>query len=423
MIRSVAFLTLSVLCAGCSGQEESLDASPRPASLDELTVELQRRLDDLHDREAVDDDGTLRFPGVSLAVRLPDGETVSIVTGHADREAMTPLSAGHRFASGSTGKVAAGALATRLIVEGKLDPDEKIERWFADEPWFADLPNHDMITVRHLLQHSSGLRSYYDNPEWSSVMRELSDPDRPGHDPDATLDFASLMSFVANQPALFPAGTESSYSENGYLLLGAALGKVLAEDDRAGEDAFREAYYAGLEELVLEPLGMEHTTRFVGREHPDLSQAYVADHFAMADGVDKVLDEDGIMVFSPTAEFSGGGLVTTPADLTRLVEGAVHGRVFEDPAAQEAFAELIRTPGPGEYGFGPAFGDSPLGPTVGHGGEFPGYRSIVFWVQDHEFTIAMQVNSWRPEEDDLLRWLAELAPVVVDYLEMTSATD
>ena len=61
----------------------------------------------------------------------------------------------------SIGKRFAAATVLALAREGKLRLDDPVSTWLGDRPWFSRLPNHDPITLRHLLQHSAGLPDGY----------------------------------------------------------------------------------------------------------------------------------------------------------------------------------------------------------------------------------------------------------------------
>ncbi len=97
------------------------------------------------------------FPGATAAYVLRDGTVGSVATGLADIEHSKPMKAESRMLSASIGKTFVGATAIALSKEGVLDLDVPISRWLGYRRWFPRLPNHNKITLRHLLTHSSGL--------------------------------------------------------------------------------------------------------------------------------------------------------------------------------------------------------------------------------------------------------------------------
>jgi D-alanyl-D-alanine carboxypeptidase len=100
------------------------------------------------------------LPGISIAMRLPDGRVLTGTAGFADVERAIPMKAATRLPGGSTGKTFAATVAMQLIEEGVLDPEALISSWFGNEPWFDRLPNGPEIRLHHLLTHTSGLKDH-----------------------------------------------------------------------------------------------------------------------------------------------------------------------------------------------------------------------------------------------------------------------
>ncbi len=97
------------------------------------------------------------FPGATAAYVLRDGTTGVVATGLADVEDGTLMTVRSRMLAASIGKTFVGATALALAREGVLELDAPVSRWLGDRHWFTRLPNHAAMTVRHLLNHSSGL--------------------------------------------------------------------------------------------------------------------------------------------------------------------------------------------------------------------------------------------------------------------------
>ncbi len=114
-----------------------------------LKQQLQLKLDEWHKAG--------KFPGATLGVVLANGESISLAVGYSDRNAKTPIKPTDRMLAGSVGKTFAAATALQLVKEGRISLDERIEKYLGREPWFARLPNARTITVRQLMNHTSGL--------------------------------------------------------------------------------------------------------------------------------------------------------------------------------------------------------------------------------------------------------------------------
>ncbi|MCB0548126.1 MAG: beta-lactamase family protein, partial [Phaeodactylibacter sp.] len=134
----------------------------------ELKNALQEKL------ETIVKDNSL--PGATAAVVLPDGQMISLAAGYADREADIKMKPGAQLFSGSVGKTFVAALVLKQVETGQLRLDEKLEDYFGAEDWYRQLPNASEITVRMLLQHTSGLPRYVFQPAFIQALKEQ--PDR-----------------------------------------------------------------------------------------------------------------------------------------------------------------------------------------------------------------------------------------------------
>ena len=117
-----------------------------------LKPALQLKLDEWHKAGS--------FPGATLGVVLANGESFSLAVGFSDRETKAVMRPTDRMPAGSVGKTFVAATALQLIKAGKIGLDDKIEKYLGREQWFARLPNAKDITVRQLMNHTSGLVRY-----------------------------------------------------------------------------------------------------------------------------------------------------------------------------------------------------------------------------------------------------------------------
>src|SRR5438093_3408824 len=165
-----------------------------------------------------------RIPGVSLAVLTGDRVLVSRGYGLANVELQVPASDSTIYQSGSMGKQFTAALVEMLVAQQRLRLDDSIVRWFPEGAavWQG-------ITVRHLLTHTSGIAEYTDS---TFDYRK-----------DYTED--ELVKFAASRPLDFRPGERWSYSNTGYVLLGALIRRVTG---RFYGDLLRDS--------VFRPLGM-----------------------------------------------------------------------------------------------------------------------------------------------------------------------
>src|SRR5688572_3111451 len=345
---------------------------------------LQARLDALFAEAAL--------PGVSAAVALPDGTVIPLVAGFADREAKRAMAPGDLLMQGSVGKTYVAAVALQLVGEGKLSLDEKVEKHLGEEDWFARLPNAGDITVRMLMNHTSGLVRYEFQPKFLEDL--TAQPEKRWAPPE-------LLAYILGTKAPFAAGAGWEYSDTNYIVLGMIIEKVTGS-----------SYHDELRRRLLVPLKLEKTLPVDGPRVAGLVQGYAGADNAFG-GKDQMLDEQGRMIINPQFEWTGGGIASTPGDLARWAKLLYEGKAF-DPKLQPVMLEGVKAPMLGreaEYGLGVILRPTALGETCGHSGFFPGYVTEVMYWPEHRIAVAVQTNTseMRNIRPPLARWCVELA--------------
>src|SRR3990172_3583569 len=117
-----------------------------------LKSRLQSKLDSLYAGGS--------FPGVVVGITLADGTNFGLASGFVDKARSMKLKPDDILMQGSVGKTYVSAVALQLVKEGKIRLDDKIEKYLAKELWFSRLPNGNEVTVRMLMNHTSGLVRY-----------------------------------------------------------------------------------------------------------------------------------------------------------------------------------------------------------------------------------------------------------------------
>ena len=312
-------------------------------------------------------------PGLSAAVALPDGRVIAVTAGLADSTGRVPLAPTHRLLAGSTGKTFFAALALQLTARDSLALDARISRWLGNEPWFARLPNGADITVRQLMNHTSGLVRY----EFSDAFaRDLAaNPLRAWRVPEQ-------LAYILDQPAPFAAGAGWQYSDTNYLVLGLILERVLGG---AAFDAIRARF--------LTPWRLRGT---VPQESPTiarLANGYIGPQPVI--GLSGETLQDGVLRVNPQFEWAGGGFASTPEDLAHWAQLWYTGRVVP-PAVLPQALDAISAPELGRgarYGLGVIVRDTPAGVTYGHSGFFPGYLSEMRYWPSSGIAVAVMTNT------------------------------
>jgi D-alanyl-D-alanine carboxypeptidase len=324
---------------------------------------------------------------------LRDGTTGVAVTGRADIEDGTLMTVRSRMLSASIGKTFVGATALALAREGALELDTPVSRWLGDRQWFTRLPNHAAMTVRHLLNQSSGLP---DHVHLESFATEVSHRWRENHNPFSP---ESLIGFVLDMPPLFEAGEAWSYSDTGYVLLGLVI-----------EAATGRCYYEEIQERFLTPLDLTLTAPSDRRLLPGLAAGYIRPENAFG-FPRKTIQANGMMVWHPGFEWTGGGLVSNSRDLARWGASLFGGNAMPGDYLKELLRAVPISPDDPNVYYGAGVGiyrSGPFGPAYGHGGWVPGYSSSLRYYPDHGVTIAFQINTDIGIVDDAMPVVREM---------------
>ena len=245
-----------------------------PASLDDLKEHL--------DGETEAD----RFSGVVLIAR--DGQPIfHEAFGLASRRYGAPNRLDTKFNIGSLNKLFTMVATYQLVDRGVIGLDDSVGQYLPEFPE----PLRDTVTVRHLLDHTSGWGAYWDNEQFNASWRDL-----------RTMD--DYMGFIKDIPLDFEPGTSKQYSNTGYEVLGAII-----------EKATGESYYDYVRANVYEPAGMPDTESYERDiPVPNLAMGYAGpDH-----------DRENALLLSVKGTAAGGGY-STAADLLAFANALADG--------------------------------------------------------------------------------------------------
>jgi D-alanyl-D-alanine carboxypeptidase len=315
------------------------------------------------------------FPGATIGFVLPDGRSGSVSTGVSDLTTKRALAPDDLMLAGSIGKTFVAATMLQLAAEEKVNLDDKIEHWFRADPWFPKLPNAATITVRMLLNHSSGVRDHADDEKFFKAL--AADPDRTWKPEDA-------LAFVLGKKALFAAGKSFSYADTNYTLVGMIIERV------TGKTLFAE-----VTRRFLRPLKLDRTIPQEGRVIPGLVNGYSS--FTNLAGPQGAMIVNGKFTINPQAEWAGGGFASTAEDLARWAKALYESGLIKQPYFDQMLAG-IDTGELHKYGLGVEIGEGRWGKALGHDGLFPGYVSAMQYFPEYKVAVAIQINTDREKQ-------------------------
>ncbi|MET0254287.1 MAG: serine hydrolase [Luteibacter sp.] len=292
-------------------------------------------------------------PGASVAIYRDGREVYANARGLASVELGVPLNPRSVFRVGSLTKTVTAATVMQLNAQGKLDLDAPIARWL---PTF---PRADVVTVRQLLSHTSGV-----SDGWTAQLTDTMDP-------------ASRLKAIAAAPPDFPSGTDWRYSNSGYMLLGAIIEKITGK-----------SWFDAERDLVLAPLGIRDVAYHGDDEVvPGLVPGYTVD--ARGELARPVM-------YSITGPGAAGGLSASANGIAALLHGLATGRV---PGAT-AFRQMIQPARIGTvdlpYGLGMVPGTVQGVAVTEHSGGIEGYLAHYIYVPSVDLAVVVLENSDAP---------------------------
>ena len=354
-----------------------------------LKAALQAKLDEWHKAGS--------FPGATLGVVLANGESFALAVGYSDRDARTPMKPNDRMLAGSVGKTFAAATALQLIKEGKIGLDDKIEKYLGGEQWFSRLPNAKDITVRQLMNHTSGLVRYEFKEQFTKDLTA---------NPEKVWKPAELVAYLLDEKPPFEAGKGWDYSDTNYIVLGMIIEKVTGKK-----------FYDEATRRLLKPLKLSDTIPQDGPRLKGVVQGYAGPNNPFG-GTDQMI-VNGKFVINPQFEWTGGGYASTTQDLARWVKMIYEGKAFS-PDLLPQVVDGVAAPMLGretKYGLGAIIRKTQVGTSYGHSGFFPGYMTDMAYFPDQKIAVAVQVNT------SVGRSLGKpLSRILVEVMEVISAT-
>jgi len=289
--------------------------------------------------------------------------------GVAELGATRPVPVRGRFRTGSITKTFLATVVLQMVAERRLRLDDTVEQWLP-----GVVPGGDRITLRHLLQHTSGL---YD------VVRTLPLPPAPEFFANRWRTWTPeelIARAVAHPPTGETPGERFAYSNTGYLVLGQIVAKA------AGRPYGEEIERRIIGPLRLRGTSMPGTSPGIPGPHP---HGYVPGDGGVVDYTE----------MNPSVFGAAGELISTAHDLNRFFAALLGGRLL--PAR---LLRAMKTPGVGNgrYGLGLTWRTTGCGIRVyGNDGDALAYQAWSFSTEDRrrQVTVAITAGTQRDLDD------------------------
>jgi D-alanyl-D-alanine carboxypeptidase len=364
---AIALLVLTFsISAGRPGPAEKSSAALDKTALEAIDAAAKRNLQA----------GSV---GVAIAVMHNGRIIFTKGYGRANIEDDVPVTPETVFRIGSLTKQFTAASVMVLAQEGKLSVDDKLSKFF------SEFPRGGEITLRHLLNHTSGIHDFTDTPEFHQHIERYRQTT------------ANLVDAIEKQSPVFDfePGTNIQYTNSGYVLLGAIVEKLSGQSLR---DFFKQNLFgkSGMADTSVDDNADVVPHRAAGYQRP-------FEHPELLNNAEFI---------SMTVPGGAGNLRSTVGDLVRWHDALTNGRIIRPELFQEMTKPgrlnngKITDMGGGSYGYGLLMDQFEGHPRIRHGGGIYGFTSQLDTLPDQRISIAVLFNTNATEgsfKDEVLK--------------------
>ena len=355
-------MIFSALCVGCVSTKslaelelnqnvaENIEANSKQLKNSRLQTVLDTAVEDME------------VPGIVMYISGPKGTWIG-ASGYSDLESKTLMKPNDRLALASVSKTFVGVTVLKLVEQGQLNLDKSIDNYLPKDI-SQNIRYSDEITVRQLLNHTSGIIDYLDDN-----FGELTE----GRSRSRPWTAKEVIKLIYGESQAKP-GKKHDYSNSNYILLELIVeektGKSLAEVIR---------------EQILNPIGLKNTfTELRERKSTSIVTGY------------SDTNEDGILhSHKELNEGNGlgdGGLISNAIDTAKFIDALVAKKTLLSPKMLNEMLTFIPTVEGDEYGLGIARFQTHAGEAIGHDGTSYGFVSLMLHYPDENITAIVLVN-------------------------------
>jgi D-alanyl-D-alanine carboxypeptidase len=349
-------LLLSAWSVSSPVQAAPTHATGQPACVAKLKPLLQAKMQQL------------RIPGAIIFVDEPGQCSWTTAMGIGNLATREPMHTNNYMRIGSITKSLTATVILQLVDQGKLRLDDPVGKY---QP---EVPNGEHITIRELLQMTSGLFSYSSDLAWVQALQE---------DPYKAWNPRDLVAFGFKHPPLFAPGQGWNYSNSNYILLGMIIEQITHQPV---EKVFQQ--------YIFQPLGMR------GSSLPSRSSSVIRSPHAQGYmyGTDFTGKGPTLNVtdWNPSWGWTAGSAISTLHDLQIWARALATGQLLSQ-AIQKERLNWVQTGlswvGSGSIRYG--LGVADYGGLIGHNGQIFGYQSWMGYQPQKRATVIVLVNLYQ----------------------------
>jgi CubicO group peptidase (beta-lactamase class C family)/uncharacterized protein YneR len=308
--------------------------------------------------------------------------------GMANLELDVPMQPEMVFRIGSITKQFTAVAILQLMEQGKLSLDDEITKFIPDYPTQGHL-----ITIEHLLTHTSGIKSFTNVPEFQKMSRNDMQPDE-------------VVKLISSQPMEFAPGTKWAYNNSGYFLLGYIIEKITGK-----------TYQEYLQENFFTPLGM--TGSCYGSDVAIIKKR-ASGYQAGRNGVENA------PFLSMLLPYAAGSIQSTVEDLYKWNRALQSYKLLKKETLDKAYTSYKLKNGEStSYGYGWALNKLQGSNVIEHGGGINGFLTNAIYLPEEDVFVALFSNNTAKAPDFTSQKMAALAigkPLTVNEIKLEEAT-
>ncbi|MEU8005676.1 serine hydrolase domain-containing protein [Catellatospora sp. NPDC049111] len=319
-----------------------------------------------------------KAPGITAGVFVPGRGTWICVVGVSDQETGWVMNAADRFRIGSITKTFTGTAVLRLVDQGLIGLDEPLSR-------YVDWPDGNAITIRQLLNMTSGVYDYTDDPEFEKRYQA---------DPAGSFGPRDALDIARNHEPYFPPGQGFHYSNTNYILLETVVERVTG---RAVGDLITDE--------IIDKLGLDSTSYPATSA---LEPPYARGYDETPDPGDGAATRD-VTESNPGYAGAAGAMVSNLHDLRIWAAELANGALISERLQRERLQTVPLAQG-AQVSYGLGIAD--WGGWLGHNGTIIGYNTAMFYLPDTGAVIVVEVNRSSLDTDHATPLFGELAKIL-----------
>ena len=304
------------------------------------------------------------LPGVILYVSDSSAGEFAYASGYSNIASGETMTYEHSMRIGSITKTYTAALILDMHERGEMDIDSKASDYL-DDSLVSTVDNLGEVTVKQLLNHTSGIFNYTETSMFGLTM--LNDMDR-------IWTYADALKCIAQENAYFDPGTGFHYSNTNYIILGLIVESVTGH-----------SFADMLDSRIIKPCNLNNTYYYPDRTKPEgLAHGY-CDMY----GNGQICDATEFTMGHMTPD---GGIISTAGDMSLFFNSLLNGNILNQSTV-DLMTERNETGDSGdEYGLGLAFTKTDCGTAVGHSGSMYGYNAEMHTFPENNVTYILLVN-------------------------------